>query len=227
LISKNSRDSEFVLYGVAESGNCYKVALMLDLCKLAWQPQEVKFFDNQERSEFTARLNALSEMPVLHHNGESLSQTGVILTYLSEITGKFCGRNDREKRDVLRWLLFDNHKFTSFYQLTRQEHGLKRNNNTAVIDFIRARAESALAIVNTHLASNSYVATDRPTIADISMVGFLYYDEETGIDMTKYPNIARWKSSIAELPGWRHPYRNELARGLDWSNGEHPVWPAH
>ena len=53
------------------------------------------------------------EAPVLLHNGKKLTQSGVILDYLAEVSRKFGPKSDDERREILRWMLFDNHKLTS------------------------------------------------------------------------------------------------------------------
>ena len=55
-------------------------------------------------------------------------------------------------------------------------------------------------------ATSNTNAADRVTTADLSCVGYLYYDHEFGHDLTAYPNIERWRQAIAALPGWKHPY---------------------
>jgi len=65
---------------------------------------------------------------------------------------------------------------------------------------------AAFGIVEKHLAARPFITGDAPTIADISMVGYLYYSEETGIDRKAFPNIEAWTKRIAALPGWKHPY---------------------
>ena len=46
----------------------------------------------------------------------------------------------------------------------------------------------------------------RGPLRRLSMVGYLYYPEETGIDRSATPNIEAWSKRIAALPGWKHPY---------------------
>jgi len=75
-----------------------------------------------------------------------------------------------------------------------------------VTEFLRTRALAAFAIVEKHLAARPFMTGSAPTIADISMVGYLYYPEETGIDRTVFLNIEAWTKRIAALPGWKHPY---------------------
>jgi glutathione S-transferase len=199
--------SEYRLYGMGESGNAYKVALMLNLCDADWELDFVDYFNNQTRGpEFRSEVNELGEVPVLVHAGRRLSQSGVILDYLAGQTGRFGGRNPDEAREVWRWILFDNHKFTSYFATLRFLVGLQKTGETPVTEFLRARVLGAFGIVEKHLSTQDFIVGDRPTIADISMVGYLYYPEETGVDGTVFPRIEAWTRRVASLPGWAHPY---------------------
>lgn len=206
--------AEYRLYGMGESGNAYKAALMLNLCGLDWECRLVDYFNDETRgAAFRNEINELGEVPVLEHDGRLLSQSGVILTYLAERTGRFGGRNEEEKREILRWILFDNHKFTSYFATLRFLVGLQKTGETAVTEFLRARVLGAHGIVERHLGSRPFIIGDRPTIADLSMVGYLYHPEETGIDRGAFPNIDAWTKRVAALPGWAGPY-DLLPRGL-------------
>lgn len=206
--------TEYQLYCMGESGNCYKVALMLELTGCEWAPVFVDFFGGQTRTEgYRRELNELGEVPVLVHRGAKLSQSGVILDYLAALTGQFGWRNEEERREILRWILFDNHKFTSFYATLRYFVGLTRTGDPAVIEFLRGRVHGNFKIVDGHLADREFLVGGRPTIADLSLVGYLYYDEDTGVDLGKFPNLLAWRGRIAALPGWQHPYEL-MPRGL-------------
>ena len=107
--------SDYTLYCFKESGNAYKVALMLELTGTAWTPRWVDFFNGETRTEsYREAVNEMGEVPVLEKAGLKLSQTGAILHYLADETGKYGGDNKAEKLDILRWMFFDNHKLTSF-----------------------------------------------------------------------------------------------------------------
>lgn len=200
---------EYQLYCFAQSGNSYKVALYLNLIGADWKPIPVDFFAGETRSpEYRANINEMGEAPVLLHNGKKLTQSGVILTYLSDLTEKFKPQNEDERLEVLRWILFDNHKVTNFMATHRFFHSLAKGANPAVVEFLRGRALSNLKIVDLHLAKQPYLVGDRPTIADISVAGYVYYPpEEHGFDIGKdFPNIHAWRERIKALPGWKHPY---------------------
>jgi len=77
-----------------------------------------------------------------------------------------------------------------------------------VLAFMRGRAESSFAIVDKHLADRSFMLGERPTIADFSLAGYIYYPkEETGFDIAKdYPAIDAWRNRLAAMKGWKPPY---------------------
>jgi glutathione S-transferase len=199
--------AEYVLHCFGESGNAYKAALMLELCGCDWQPRFVDFFNGEtRRDDFRSEVNPMGEVPVLEHRGKRLFQSGVILTYLAERTGKLIWRDEDERLEVLRWILFDNHKFTSYFATLRFLYGIQKAGETPVVGFLRERATLAFGIVDKELGLRPFIAGARPTIADISLAGYVYYPEETGIDRSAYPNLNAWAGRIAALPGWKAPY---------------------
>jgi glutathione S-transferase len=199
--------ADYRLYCAGVSGNAYKAALMLNLSGCDWEPVVLDYLGGATRQEsYREEINELGEIPVLEHGAKRLSQSGAILTYLAEKTGRFGGRDEDEKLEILRWILFDNHKFTSYFATLRFLVGIQKTGETPVTEFLRGRVQTAFGMVEKHLAGRDFLLGDRPTIADISMVGYLYYTEETGLDRAPYPNITGWAKRIAALPGWAPPY---------------------
>ena len=143
------------------------------------------------------------------NGSEKLSQSGVILTYLAETTGRFGGGDDRERREILKWILFDNHKFTSYLASYRFMRTFTRTGDPAVMDFLKGRITGAFGIVEKHLAAQPFIAGARPTIADFSMCGYLFFPpEELGFDLAaEFPAMHAWTDRIRTLPGWVHPYQ--------------------
>ena len=195
------------LIGFAESGNTCKVAMMLQACGLEWSQVNVDFFNGETRgSGFRDGVNEMGEVPVLVHGGKRLAQSGTILTYLAQQTGQFGGDTEDEKLEILSWLFFDNHKFTSYLATLRFLVALAKTGETPVTEFLRGRTVAALAIAEKHLAGRSFMVGSTVSIADISMCGYLFHPEEYGIDWAAYPHIAAWKARVAHLPGWKPPY---------------------
>jgi glutathione S-transferase len=199
--------AEYTLYCFAQSGNAYKPALALELAGADWSPRFVDYFGGETRTPAYRAINAMGEVPVLEHDGRRLSQSGVILDYVAEKTGRFGPAGDEERRDVLRWTLFDNHKLTSYTATYRFLRALAKDPNPDVMAEFRKRAEAAWGVLDAHLADRSFVVGDRITTADISLSGYLFFDDEIGVDWkATHPSIAAWLARIRAQPRWRHPY---------------------
>lgn len=200
--------SDFKLTCFAQSGNAYKAALMLALNHADWEPVFVDFFNGATRTPDYVALNEMGEVPVLIHGEQTITQSGVILDYLSEHFRTFGARNDIEWREILRWMFWDNHKLTGSISTLRfmMKFLPEEQRDPAVIAFLHKRAGTALKVLDHRLFNQQWVASNRMTVADISCAGYLYYDHEFGHDLAVYPNIERWRAAIAALPGWRHPY---------------------
>jgi glutathione S-transferase len=203
--------SEFKLYCFAQSGNAYRAALMLNLIGADWEPVWVDFFGGmvQRTPAFRDEINEMGEAPVLEHKGKKLTQSGVILTYLADLTGKYKPQGEDERLEALRWIIFDNQKVNGFLGPFRFLKTLApAPADPAVLAFLKGRIDGNLAIVEKRLAKLPYLIGDKPTIADVSMTGYFYYPaEEFGFDIPKdHPAIAAWMERMKALPGWKHPY---------------------
>ena len=149
------------------------------------------------------------EVPGLETGGKRLSQSGAILTWLAETTGKFAPADADERFEALRWILFDNHRFTANFASHRSLFSLlPEPPHPAVLAFLRSRVESAFSVVEKHLTGRAFMLGDRPTITDFSLAGYVFYPaEETGFELaTEFPLIDAWRQRLAALPGWKPPY---------------------
>ena len=198
--------NQFRLHCFAQSGNAYKPALMLALCQADWQPVFVDFFNRGNRSAAYLTLNPMGEVPVLEHAGLTLSQSGVILDYLAEQLQQFGARDPAERREIWRWLLFDNHKLTGQIATLRYLRNFTDQGENQVTAFLEARTIAAIKTLNRHLDQQSFVLGDRPTIADLSLCGYLYYENELGFGLDQFEAVTAWLARIRALPGWQHPY---------------------
>ena len=198
--------AEYTLYCFAQSGNAYKPALMLQLCGADWSPRFVDFFKGETRTPAYREINVMGEVPVLEHEGRRLSQSGVILDYLSQRLGRFGWGDDDERREILRWMLFDNHKLTSYIATLRFLVHFQKSGETEVTEFLRGRMKGALGVLQAHLSRHQWAALGRPSIADFSLCGYLFWNDEFGVDWADYPAVGAWLGRIRALPGWVHPY---------------------
>jgi glutathione S-transferase len=190
------------------SGHSYKIALYLNCAGLDWEPVGVDVAGGQTRDPgWRAHINAMGEVPVLEVDGRWMSQSGAILLWLAETTGRFAPAAD-QRFEAMRWLLFDNHRFSNNFAMHRFQNCMTpRPADPAVLAFLRARVESTFAIVDRHLEARAFMLGDDPTIVDFSFAGYLWYPaSETGFDLAQYPSIDAWRRRMAGLPGFKPPY---------------------
>ncbi len=196
------------LYCFGESGNAYKAALALQLSGLDWEPVYVDFFGGETRTpDYRANVNEMGEAPVMVDGDVTLTQSGAIQTYIADKTGKFGGAPD-EKYEVLRWVLWDNHKLSSQAGMTRFLMNFlpEKHRDPNVIAFMQGRLKAAYATLNAHLEGRDWIVGDGITNADLSCCGYLYYPEPFGFDRADWPHIDAWLTRLSETPGWKHPY---------------------
>ena len=197
------------LYCFGESGNAYKAALALELSGLDWAPVHVDFFGGETRTAAYKRdVNAMGEVPVMVDGDYHLTQSGAIQDYIVDLTGKLTADTAEGRREVLRWLLWDNHKLSSPAGMCRFLMNFlpEAKRPAEVIAFTQARLHSAYGVLNAHLDARDWIVGDSVTMADLSCCGYLFYPEPFGFDRADWPNIDRWLGNITSLPGWKHPY---------------------
>jgi glutathione S-transferase len=199
------------LHGFCQSGNTFKVAFMLRALRQPWEAVFVDYMKGGATRDpaWRGETNEMGEAPVLDDGPKRLTQSGAILTYLARKHGAFGGQGGDEQLEVLRWILFDNHKFTSYFATYRFMKAFGATApDPAVMAFLKTRIDGAFGIANKHLATRQYMVGDTPTIADISMCAYLCYPkEESGYDLpAQFPNIAKWLDRVRAIDGWASPY---------------------
>ena len=202
--------AQYKLHCFCQSGNSYKVALYLSCAGLDWEPVFVDYMNGATRDpQWREGVNEMGEAPVLDIGVKRLTQSGAILLYLAEMTDRFAPETDDERNEALRWILFDNHKFTSYFATYRFMRAFApQAPDPAVMAFLKGRFDGAAAIVDRHLAGSKFMIADRPTIADFSLAGYMFFPaEETGYEWAKsHPNLHAWIERMRAIPGWKDPY---------------------
>lgn len=197
------------LHYFPESGNSYKLALMLTLCGQTFEPVWTDFGGGVTFTpEWRRRVNPMGEIPVLQEDGIRLTQTAPILLRLAERYGQFGAKDVQERFELLRWLFWDNQKLSGYMASYRYRRAFTPAPDEKVQTFLRNRIDDFLSILSGEVAQRPFILGERPTIADISMCGYLSFPvEESGYDLAaRFPPVHAWLQRIAALPGWRAPY---------------------
>ncbi|MGJ4941876.1 glutathione S-transferase family protein [Bradyrhizobium sp. HKCCYLS1011] len=197
------------LHYFPESGNSYKLALMLTLCGQSFEPVWTDFGGGVTRTaEWRASVNPMGEIPVLEEHGVRLTQTAPILLRLAKRYGQFGAANEQEQFEVLRWLFWDNQKLSGFMATYRYRRAFTPSADAKVQDFLRKRVDDFLGILAGEVAQRPFIIGDRPTVADLSLCGYLSFPvEESGYDLAaRFPDVHAWLQRIVALPGRKPPY---------------------
>lgn len=197
------------LHYFPESGNSYKLALMLSLCGEMFDPVWTDFGGGVTRTpQWRASVNVMGEIPVLEEDGVTLTQTAPILLRLAERYGRYGGQSDAERSEILRWLFWDNGKLSNFLATYRYMRAFTPSPDPHVLKFLKWRVDDFLGVLSKQIAQQPFVVGDRATVADISLCAYLSFpSHESGYDLAvSHPAIRAWLDRIAALPGWRAPY---------------------
>lgn len=201
--------ARYRLHYFPESGNSYKLALMLTLCGQDFEPVWTDFGSGITRTpEWRATVNQMGEIPVLEDDGVSLTQTAPILLQLAERYGRFQGADEAERFEVLRWLFFDNQKLSGYMAAYRYRRAFVGESNPAVLAYLKGRVDDFLDIIEQRLRTSDFIACSRATVADLSMCGYLMFPKhEAGYDLANsHRAVHAWLQRIAAIPGWQAPY---------------------
>ncbi len=199
----------YQLHYFPESGNSYKLALMLTLCGQTFEPIWTDFGNGVTWTpEWRRTVNPMGEIPVLVEDGVARTQSAPILLRLAETFGRFGGRDDAERFEILRWLFWDNQKLSGFMAAYRYMRAFTEHPKPDVLAYHQRRVDDFLSILEARVDDSAFVVGDRPTIVDLSMCAYLSFPpHESGYDLRRtHPAIGRWLDRIAAIPGWAAPY---------------------
>ena len=186
--------------------NGHKVHIMLEECGLPYRVHPVNIGAGDQFEPDFLRISPNNKIPALADpegpDGKpiSLFESGAILLYLAAKTGKFLPRSDRQKYDVLQWLMFQMgsvgpmlgqaHHFRT-YAPEKMEYAINRYTNEAM---------RLYGVMDRQLANTPYIAARQYTIADIAIFPWLRSWQNQGIDWADYPHLKAWFDKIALRP---------------------------
>lgn len=195
----------FTLYGNVTSGPTYTVGLMLSLCKFPYSYIHVNLREGQHKQPDYLVKNRYGQVPALRDGQTYYVQSAAILEHLAEALGRFDGKTDQERNRVREWLFWQWDKLSlPIFRLRARARGLRQFGDE-VRTMYDTEAKAALAVLEVELTKSEWIATKRPTIADVGCFGVIRYHTEANIDLTPYPHVVAWKKRFEALPGFGTP----------------------
>lgn len=194
-----------ILYGNRESGHSYKAALALALLGL---PHEYRAVDlGVPRPDRPAEFRAVSrfgEVPVLVAEGRPpLVQSNAILLHLARSTGRL-GGDDPD--GIAEWLFWESNRIGLSVPNLRLARRFMPGTPADVVAWLEDRAVTDLDRLDLEMAGKPFLLGRAVTVADVSCCGYLFWLDQAGLDVARWPRVAAWLDRIRALPGWKHPY---------------------
>jgi glutathione S-transferase len=194
----------YTAYGDRESGNCYKVYLVLHLLGLPHRWVTIDVLKRESRMpEFLAR-NPNGRVPLLEiEPGMHLAESNAIIAYLAHGTPLW--PTDRLLQAlVLQWMCFEQYEHEPNIATSRfYLHFLKQPEKYAPQLAAKHPAGlAALGVMERHLAHRPYFVGERFTVADVALYAYTHVADEGGFDLGEFPAIRSWLARVADRPGF-------------------------
>ena len=192
-----------VLYENAASGNCYKVRLLFAHLGIAYERRPVDVVDRSDRPDLLGHLNPALRVPtVVLEDGRALGESGAILWFFAEGT-RFVPDDRYARAQMLQWMFFEQYDHEPAIAVARFWLTLSGDPG-AYADRLPERHAAgirALAAMERHLASRSWLVADAMTLADIALYAYTHVADEGDFDLADYPAIRAWLERVSAEPG--------------------------
>jgi glutathione S-transferase len=191
------------LYDYLDSGNGYKVRLLLRYLDIPFELIECNIIEGETRTQKFLAKNPNGRIPTLElEDGSYLAESGAILYYLADGTAWL--PDDRLARaQVLQWMFFEQYSHEPNIATSRflLKHTAVDAARQGQLDTKRPAGYAALDVMEGHLSGRDWFVGDSPTIADIALYAYTHVAPEGGFDLGNYPTIRAWLARVAAIPG--------------------------
>ncbi|QYO65140.1 glutathione S-transferase family protein [Leptolyngbya sp. 7M] len=193
-------ESSRKLYGIHQSGNVYKVRLMLSLLDLPYEWIGINLAAKEHRSPEFLQLNPIGQVPVLVDANVNIRDSQAILVYLArKYDNNWLPIDAEYMAKIIQWLSIAANEIEHSLTALRRHFLLG-----APIDRAKAErtAKQLLQVMDQHLENQPWLECHHPTIADIACYPYIYRAVDSQIDLSPYLNIITWLNRIQQLPGY-------------------------
>ena len=186
-----------------DSGNGYKVRLLLALLGLTYERIEVDILNGGSRTPGFLAMNPNGRIPVLEPGADGpLAESNAILWYLAEGT-RFLPSDPLAQARTLQWMFFEQYSHEPNIAVVRHwicHLGLD-DERRAQLPARRAGGHAALAVMETHLATAPWFGGGAMSVADVALYAYTHVAGEGGFELAGYPGVTAWLERVASQPG--------------------------
>ena len=189
------------LYDYLESGNGYKVRLLLTQLGLPFERVELDILKAETRTPQFLSRNPNGRIPCLElSDGTHLWESNAIQFYLADGTA-FLPADRLERAQVLQWMFFEQYSHEPYVAVVRFWHhagylDAKRDQLAEKVE----RGYAALAVMNAHLETRAFFVGERYSIADIALYAYTHVAHEGGFDLSRFPAVEAWLARVRAQP---------------------------
>jgi glutathione S-transferase/GST-like protein len=188
----------FTLY-TAPTPNGWKISIALEEMGLPYEVKVVDFASNEQKSPWYVKLNPNGRIPTLLDDGFALFESGAILIYLAEKTGRFLPHDVQGRSRVIQWLMF---QMSAVGPMMGQANVFLRyfpEKIQPAIDRYQREVTRLFGILDRQLAAHEYIAGDY-SIADMALWPWVSGYEWSGVSIQEFTNLQRWLAKVGERP---------------------------
>ena len=193
------------VFGDRRSGNCYKIALVMNELALPYEWVDVDIVAGQSRTPEFLKLNANGRIPLLDlGDGRYLAESNAILGYLAE-RSPLLPVDGFHRALVYQWLFFEQYSHEPNIATSRFIIQYLGNppERSADLEARRKPGYAALDVMENQLATREFLTGDHYTIADIALYAYTHVADEGGFSLDAYPAIRAWLARVEMRPGYQ------------------------
>jgi len=192
----------FTVYGMSDSGNCYKVRLALEQLALPYRWIEIDPSSGETRTPEFLAMNPNGKVPTLQlEDGAFLPESGAILHYLAE-GSRLLPAGRRSRAHVLQWMFFEQYSHEPYVAVARAivRYQPPDSPRRAELPRLLERGAQALAVMERHLEHEPFFVDERYSIADIALYAYTHCAADGGFELAAYPALQRWLERVKSQP---------------------------
>ncbi len=191
--------------------NGRKVSLMLEECELEYTTHAIDIANDEQFTPEFLKISPNNKIPAIVDNdkGKSLMESGAIMMYLADKTGKFWPTDLENKWSTVEWLMFQMGGVGPMFG--QCHHFTKYNPDKAPYaqDRYHDETKRLYGVMNERLSKSGFLACDEYTIADMAVWPWIARFDWQSVDLNEFPNVRRWYLEILDRPatrrGWNVP----------------------
>lgn len=192
------------LYGFEDSGNCYKICLLLALLDTPYEWVSVNILEGESRADEFLTKNPNGRVPMLEiEPGQYLAESNAILWYLAK-GSRYLPEPAYDQARLLQWMFFEQYSHEPYIATSRfwrfileQPAEYRRE-----LERCRPKGEAALDVMEQYLTDHDYLGSESLSVADIALYAYTHVADEGGFSLQDRPAIRRWLRRIASQSGY-------------------------